>query len=106
MRKDVEKYVSGCEKCQRTKITTQKKRAPLNPLPIPTRPWEEITWDLIGPLPESNGYNAILVIVNRFTKALIVQETNTEVTAEGVARIFIERVFRNHGAPRKIYSDR
>ena len=55
LREDVRKYVLGCQSCQRNKPLCSRKKAHLNPLPIPEGPWEEISWDLIGPLPESAG---------------------------------------------------
>ena len=42
IRTDVIKYVIGCETCQRVNVNQQKKRAPLNPNEIPTKPWEVI----------------------------------------------------------------
>jgi hypothetical protein len=100
LKKDVEDYVKGCQTCQRTKAIREKKHAPLHPNEIPTRPWEVISWDLIGPLPESNGFNAILVVVDRYTKLSHEIPTNTDLTAEGTARLFRDNVFKHHGLPR------
>jgi RNase H-like domain found in reverse transcriptase/Reverse transcriptase (RNA-dependent DNA polymerase)/Integrase zinc binding domain len=85
---DIRKYVDGCEACQRSKTRRQKPRAPLNPNEVPSGPWEHISVDLIGKLPESQGFNAILVIVDRFSKMIIVIPTNMELTAVGMARIY------------------
>jgi transposase InsO family protein len=104
--KDIARYVQGCETCQRTKPERKRKAAPLNPTEIPEHPWETISWDLIRPLPVSRGYDAILVIVDRFTKRIIVQETNTDLTAEGSATLMRDRMFRNHGLPCRVISDR
>jgi hypothetical protein len=93
MMDDITKYCHACDKCQRTKADRTRRHAPLRPNLIPDRPWQIISWDLIGPLPESNGYNAIFVAVDRFSKRAIVQECNTMITSEGVARIFRDRVF-------------
>src|SRR6202048_2221341 len=104
--KDVKAYVTGCETCQRTKADRQKRRAPLRPNAVPERPWEVITWDIIGPLPLSKGYNGILVIVDRFTKRMLAEPINMDLTSEGAARIMRDWVFRDHGLPRKVISDR
>ena len=61
---DVARYVRGCPTCQQIKLVCSAKVAPLVPNEIPSYPWEVISWDLIGPLPPSNGFNAILVIVD------------------------------------------
>jgi hypothetical protein len=88
------------------KTNRQPPAAPLHPHDIPERPWEIITVDLIGPLPESNGHNAILVIVDRLTKMIKLQPTQVELSSEGFATLLLNRVFRNHGFPRKIIHDR
>ena len=61
---DVKKYIQGCFKCQQNKVQYQRKAGELHPLEIPQRPWQEISIDIIGLLPRSNGMNAIVVIVN------------------------------------------
>jgi transposase InsO family protein len=104
--KDVKLYVLGCDTCQRTKPNRHKLAAPLHPHATPSQPWEEISWDMIGPLPMSSGHDAILVIVDRFTKRIILEAVNMELTAEGAAHILRDRVFRDHGIPRKVISDR
>jgi Integrase zinc binding domain/dUTPase len=106
IRRDVQVYVQGCEVCQRTKARTQAKAAPLNPNEIPDQNWEIISTDLIGPLPESKGYNAINVIVDRKTKQAHFIKTNTELSSEGQVKIFRDEIFKHHGLPRKVISDR
>jgi transposase InsO family protein len=61
--------------------------------------------DIIRPLPESKGYDAILVIVDRFSKRIILEPITTMLTSQGLAQIFIQRLFRNFGLPKKIISD-
>ena len=82
------------------------KKTPLHPFDPPARPWDTITTDLIGPLPESQGYNAILVIVDWFSKMVIYEATHMELTSEGFARIIRDRVVRYHGLPHRIIHDR
>ena len=102
----VTRYIEGCETCQRTKPIHGPLAAPLHPNPAPAGPWEEITMDLIGPLPDSRGYNAIMVVVDRLSKMSILIPTSTTQTSEGTARLFLDNVFRRFGAPKKVYSDR
>src|SRR6202030_4659895 len=84
---DVRRYVEGCETCQWTKAKRTPHTSPLHPHEPPTRPWEVITMDIIGPLPESQGYNAILVIVDWLTKAVKFEATHMEITSEGCHEI-------------------
>ena len=64
----VKKYVTGCDLYQWMKNRPQQPFGPLVPNKVPNRPWKIISMDLITQLPESNGYNAICVIVDRLTK--------------------------------------
>lgn len=65
---NVRRFVAQCSTCQQTKYTTQKPVGLLQPLPIPSRVWEDLSLDFITGLPLSQGYIAILVVVNRFSK--------------------------------------
>ena len=62
--------------------------------------------DFISQLPDSNGHDAILVIVDRFSKMAIFIKSHTTATAEDLANLFIEFVFSKHGVPQDIISDR
>jgi len=84
---DVKQYISGCETCQCTKPHRIPHKTPLHPFEPLTQPWEVITVDLIGPLPECQGYNAILTIIDWFTKAVKFEATHLELNSEGFARI-------------------
>ena len=105
LKDDVKLYCQTCETCQKSKTKTGKIPAPIYPFKSADGPWQIISWDLIGPLPESRGYNAILVIVDKFTKRLTLEPTTTELSSQGAAKILIERIYRNHGLPEKIISD-
>jgi len=64
LKEDVKRYVQGCFKCQQNKVQHQRKAGELHPLEIPQGLWQEISIDIIGPLPKSNGMDAIVVIVD------------------------------------------
>ncbi len=106
MKKTVEAYIKGCEVCQRTKSSTQPKAAPLNPNAVPEGPWTHISVDMVTGLPSSNGCDALLVIVDRFSKAIIPVACNVELSAEGWARILRDHVYAKHGMPHVVISDR
>ena len=106
LHRDIRVYVDGCETCQRTKAHRIPSKTPLHPFGPPSRPWEVITVDLVGPIPECQGYNAVLTIVDWFTKAVKFEATHLELTSEGFAKILRDRVIRDHGLPRRIIHDR
>ncbi len=106
MKKDMEAYVKGCETCQRTKSSTQAKAAPLHPNAIPEGPWTHISIDMVTGLPDSHGHDAILMIVDRFSKAIIPVACNIKLSAEGWARILRDHVYAKHGMPQAVISDR
>ena len=62
---DIHKYISGCKTCQRTKTHQEKPHNPLQPNEIPTVPWEHISVDIIREIPESKGFNVIIVITDK-----------------------------------------
>jgi hypothetical protein len=79
----------------------------LQPLPIPDVPWKSVSMDFITQLPETRrGHDAILVFVDRLTKMVHFAPTRTDVSAEGVAQLFMEHVIRLHGCPKDVVSDR
>jgi hypothetical protein len=62
--------------------------------------------DVIGPLPLSLRFDAILVIVDWYSKMMKLQATRTTITAIEFADILLTRVFREHGLPQKLIHDR
>ena len=106
MRQDIKEYVETCEVCQRTKHRRGKTQPPLQPLAIPTRPWEWITMDFITGLPESQGKTAILVVVDRFSKMGIFIPCVNETNSQNLAEMLLEHVFTKFGLPNKVTSDR
>ena len=76
------------------------------PNEIPDQPWKIISTDLITQLPESQGYDSILVVVDQFSKMMHAMPTTSSVTVEGVARLFRDNVWKLHGLPEKTLSNR
>ena len=88
------------------KSDNRKKVGLLQPIPVPTRKWEQITTDLVTDLPPSAGYTAIAVFVDRLTKMVHFVPCTKEVSADQYAQLFVDNVFRLHGTPEVIISDR
>ncbi|HXP49451.1 MAG TPA: hypothetical protein VN922_05840, partial [Bacteroidia bacterium] len=78
----------------------------LQPIPIPTQPFEIVTMDFIPELPESNGYDNILVIVDKLTKYGIFIPTTTKIDQIETAKLFVHYVICQYGIPRQVITDR
>ena len=105
LKEDVKKYVQECVKCQQNKMQHQRKAGELHLLEIPEGPWQDISIDMIGPLPRSNGMDAIVVIVDRFTKMIRLKATTTSISLEGIAKVYQDKIWKIHGVPKTILSD-
>ncbi|GJP33550.1 hypothetical protein CLOM_g18077 [Closterium sp. NIES-68] len=104
---EVQQFVSHCDACARNKSDTKKPGGLLQPLEIPDEPWESVSLDFITDLPKTrDGHTAILVFVDRLTKMVHFFATTTDVSAEDTAKLFVAHVFRLHGLPRVLVSDR
>lgn len=106
LKKDVENFVKQCTICQQAKHEHCRMPGVLEPLPVPDGPWQAISMDFIEGLPRSEGYNAILVVVDRFTKVSHFLPLKHPFTAASVAKVFLNTVVRLHGLPLFIVSDR
>jgi len=106
MRKDVERFVRNCHTCRRTKATRHAPYGVLKPLPVPEKPWQHLSVDFVTGLPISKGFDAICVFVDRLTKQRHLLPCHTTISAEGLADLFCDRIFRYHGLPESIVSDR
>ncbi|KAL4556869.1 hypothetical protein LXL04_035035 [Taraxacum kok-saghyz] len=106
LKKDVTEYISNCQTCQATKYPTHKPYGLLQPLPVPEGPWQDITMDFITHLPLSNGKTAIWVLVDRFTKFAHFLALPSHYTSASLATIFLHDIYRLHGLPKTITSDR
>ncbi|KAL0159827.1 hypothetical protein M9458_043552, partial [Cirrhinus mrigala] len=106
LRKDVQEYVLACNICARSKNPNAPSTGELQPLPIPKRPWTHISVDFVSGLPDSQGKNTILTIVDRFSKAVHLVALSGLPSAKTTAELILEHVVRLHGFPQDIVSDR
>jgi transposase InsO family protein len=110
MRQDVEEYVQTCPVCQGNATPRHKPYGELQPLPPPSRPWKEISIDLITQLPVSmrgtEDYNAILTIVDRYTKMAIFLPIRDDIAAPELAELIHTEVELKFGPPAGIVTDR
>ncbi|KAM0730356.1 Retrovirus-related Pol polyprotein from transposon 412 [Formica fusca] len=102
--KDVEKYISKCEFCQKNKLS-RKNKVPLIITDTPTNPFEKCALDIVGPLTiTTNGNKYLLTFqdnLTKFSKAIPIpnQEANT------VSKEFVTKIVLEHGIPEKILTD-
>lgn len=106
MRREVKLYVASCDQCQRQRYEAVHPPGLLQPLPIPEQTWEDISMDFVEGLPVSDGYNAIMVVVDRLSKYAHFIAVSHPFTAAQIATIFMRDIFRLHGLPKRIVSDR
>ena len=103
-------YVRTCDICQRTKAPKHRPYGLLKSLPFPKGPWQELTMDFITGLPPSKRagvvYDAILVVVDRFTKIVRYLTTTKTITAEQLGELFFFEIVCRFGTPAGIVSDR
>ena len=102
----MKRYVEGCDVCQRNKNRTQAPAGKLMPNSIPEKPWSHISADFITKLPLAQGYDSILVVVDRLTKIAHFIPTTEKTTAGGLARLFRDNVWKLHSLPESIILDR
>lgn len=105
-RKDVKRFVASCDYCQRNSYETINPPSLLNPLPIPENVWLDVSMDFIDGLPASQGMNTIMVVVDRLTKYAHFIPVSHPYTASQIADLFVKEIFKLHGMPRTIVSDR
>src|SRR6266436_1361448 len=67
--------------------------------------WQVISVDMIGELPDSKGYNAILVVVDCLSKQIHTVPTVTSLDSTGVAQLFLEHVWHHHRLLEEVISD-
>jgi hypothetical protein len=105
--RDVRVFVRSCDPCQRSKARNQCPPGLLQPIPLPTNRWEQVTMDLITCLPRTKaGHTGVAVFVDRLSKHVHLTPVRDAIDAPGLARVFFNTVFRHHGLPRVIISDR
>jgi len=104
--KEVGRYVDRCDTCQRYKNQSKALVGKLMPNTIPKKLWSHISADFITKLPLAQGYNAILVVCDHFSKMAHFIATTEKTSAEGLAKLFQDHVWKLYGLPESIISDR
>lgn len=106
LNKEVKFFIRDCQVCQVAKYETVAKPGLLQPLPIPEEVWYDISMDFITGLPKSMGKEVIFVVVDRLSKYAHFVALSHPFTAVQVAQAYLDNIFKLHGWPRSIVSDR
>ena len=106
MMKEVKQYIEGCDQCQKMKNRVEMPAGKLKPNQIPEKLWQYISVNFIMKLPVSKGHDSILVVCDRFSKMSHFVATTEKTTAEGLARLFRDNVWKLHGLPESVILDR
>ena len=106
MIQDVKQHIKECIKCQQNKPIRKKRTEITQAIQIPTRPWEIITYDLIGPLPLSNKYDGIMVIVDKHSKYLELLPIQMNYDNQQILKLLEDNIFKRYGYPTIMISDR
>lgn len=106
MRDHIRQYVSTCETCVRHKSGSRHRNGLLQSLPIPEECWQHVTMDFVTALPESEGYDAVYVVVCRLSNRPCYIPTTKDVDAKHTAKLFFDNVVRYYSLPESIVSDR
>ena len=109
MTTDTAAYCDTCRTCRRSKPSNQKPYRLLNPLSIPSHPWESIGVDFVGLLPESKNqdgtYDAITTVICLLTRMVHLIPSRQDYKARQVAELMFEQIYKLHGVPKNIISD-
>lgn len=106
MTKSVQHFIRQCLVCQSCKSDSVASPGLLQPLPIPGAVWVDISLDFVEGIPKSYGKDVILVVVDRFSKAAHFSALAHPYSAVDVAQVYLDTVFKLHGWPQSIVSDR
>lgn len=105
-RADVLQFCKVCRSCQAVKVDHRPPQGTMIPIAIPDRPWSKIGVDFIVKLPLSKGFDSVMVVVDHFSKTAHFIPAHETWKADRLAEAFITHVFKLHGLPDTIISDR
>ncbi|WVZ75943.1 hypothetical protein U9M48_023955 [Paspalum notatum var. saurae] len=107
MKREIAKYVSECNVCQRVKADYLKPAGMLQPLAVPAWMWKDVHMDfIIGLSRTQKGYDSIWVIIDRLTRSAHFIPVKTIYHAKIYAELYIARIVSLHGVTQTITLDR
>jgi len=106
MEADCRRYVANCVVCRLSHSDQTKKRGLLHPLPIPSYPMQHVCMDFKEFPKDREGYDSILVVIDRLSKASVSIPCHKTIDSRGLAQLFIQWIYRFGHTPETIISDR
>ena len=105
MTKEIRAYIATCPVCQKIKHVRHLLYGLLQPIPIPLQPFEVVTMDFIGELPQSKRFNAIFVLVCKLTKYAFFIPCTTSFKEEDTTHLFFDKIVTHIRLPKQIISN-
>ena len=107
MKRDILEFVTKCLVCQKVKAEHQVPSGLVQPIRISEWKWDRITIDfVVGLLLTGRKHNSVWVVVDRLTKSAHFLLVRTDYLLDKLAELYIKEIFRLHGIPISIISDR
>jgi len=106
IREDIKGFIKNCDTCQRTKVVRRVPYRLRQSNEAPDRPWKSIAMDFIKDLPRSEGYDTILVVIDRLPKMSHFIPCSKDLDARQFANLFMKEIVRLHGLPHDIITNR
>ena len=106
MKQSIKAFVAACSVCHQAKLDRARYPGLLSPLLVPAEAWQMVSMDLIDGLPPSGHANCIMVVVDKLSKFAHFIPLHHPYTAQRVAQAFLDNIFKIHGLPTHIISDR
>jgi hypothetical protein len=104
---NVQDFIRSCHSCQINKPANQEPAGLLQPLPVPGKYWGAVSVDFMVRLERTRrGYDATAVFVDRLSKYVRIIPTKTGMSAIQFANVFQDTLFKHHGIPKSLVSDR
>ena len=104
--RNVGRYVEGCDLCQRMKNRIEEPAGKLKLSEVPQKTWTHLMVDFITKLLVVAGKDAILIVCDRLSKIIHFVATTEGTSAEGLARLYQDNIWKLHGLPESVVSDR
>lgn len=106
MKLSIQQFIDKCSVCKQAKPEHVRYPGLLKPLEVPDEAWQAVTLDFVEGLPRSAGFNSVLVVVDKLTKYAHFLPLSHPYTAVQVAQVYLDQVFKLHGMPAALVSDR